>query len=316
MPEHKASGQSLTALLANGQIRYGDPISFSGLALIPLFSSRRAPVDYILLADAVRAGTTVIEEVGPGSVPMLRVVNGSERPVLIVEAEHVIGLKQNRALNATILVPAKASLDVAVSCVEAHRWDSSLGAAQPISPHVFARVRAHAVEAVTTSVRKTGMFRVDQKATWADLDTALGLLGARSPSMAMDVAYTQRASDFDHYVQNLPWQLGQTGVIAAVDGKIVCADLFDRPETLRDLWGRLVPSYAVEAILKPQGPTLTAKDAEEFLLGALDAAVTEHPTVGLGASLRLSSDLLAGSALEFEGAILHLAIFRRVKRPS
>ena len=44
----------------------------------------------------------------------LRVRNPGDKPVLVVEGEHFIGGKQNRALNATVLVPAKADLEIPI----------------------------------------------------------------------------------------------------------------------------------------------------------------------------------------------------------
>jgi hypothetical protein len=104
------SSRVLLALLAGEDIRYGDPLSFSGLTLIPLFSGRRAQFEYLLLSAAIGAGTAAIEEVGGGSVPTLRIVNRGELPVLLVDGEHLVGVKQNRILNTTILVPERSTL--------------------------------------------------------------------------------------------------------------------------------------------------------------------------------------------------------------
>jgi hypothetical protein len=99
----------------------------------------------------------------------------------------------------------------------------------------------------------------------------------------------------------------------------VCADVFDHAETLAGLWDRLVPSHAVEALAKQdpdrygpdvRGPDVTVNDAAAFLRSALDARLTEHPAVGRGRDLRLTGAGLAGAALEVDGTILHLALFR------
>jgi hypothetical protein len=59
---------------------------------------------------------------------------------------------------------------------------------------------------------------------------------------------------------------------------------------------------------------VTAADAvaqaEAFLRGARDAMITEHPAIGRGTDLRITGERLVGAALEVDGAIVHLAMFR------
>lgn len=160
----KPHAASLMALLNEGAIRYGEPNSFLGLTLFPLFSDFRAPFEYSLLAQAVETGTAVVEEIGSGSVPGLRIRNNGEKPVLLVDGEHLVGVKQNRVLNATILVPEKTALDIPVSCVEAGRWGVPHHDARPTSPTLFFSTRAINARAVAASVRRHGTYEADQSA--------------------------------------------------------------------------------------------------------------------------------------------------------
>ncbi len=57
-----------------------------------------------------------------GSVPDLRVINRAEKMVLILDGEELVGAKQNRIVNTTILVAAQSTLVIPVSCVEQGRW--------------------------------------------------------------------------------------------------------------------------------------------------------------------------------------------------
>ena len=56
-----------------------------------------------------------------GSVQQLLFVNEGERPVLLLDGEELVGAKQNRILNLTILAPPKQRIVVPVSRVEAGR---------------------------------------------------------------------------------------------------------------------------------------------------------------------------------------------------
>ena len=315
----ESSSGVLTDLIARDAIRYGDPCSFSGLTVVPVFACRPAPFRYTLLAEAVASGVVTVQEVGGGRVPDLRVVNKGALPLLLVDGEHLVGVKQNRVLNTTLLVPEKSSLDVPVSCVEAGRWSSPLHEARPASPALFVAARARKAERVTASVRATGRPFADQHEIWDDVATMMDALSAYSPTAAMHGAYASRGAELGDYLTHLPCRTGQTGAVVAVRGRIVCADVFDHAETLAGLWDRLVPSYAVEALAGRdpdrsgpgvKGPEVTASDAAAFLRSALDATLTEHPAVGRGRDLRLTGAGLAGAALEVEGTILHLALFR------
>jgi hypothetical protein len=57
-----------------------------------------------------------VTELGAGgSVPELRFENLGEKPVLLLDGEELVGAKQNRALNLTILAPAKQVIVIPVS---------------------------------------------------------------------------------------------------------------------------------------------------------------------------------------------------------
>ena len=56
------------------------------------------------------------------NVPELRVVNPLDANVLLYDGEELLGAKQNRILNVTVLVPAASEKTVPVSCVEEGRW--------------------------------------------------------------------------------------------------------------------------------------------------------------------------------------------------
>jgi hypothetical protein len=117
--------QSLTDLIETLEIRA--PATAGSLALIPLLrrgstTSAERP-DYLLFQQAHDMGLISIEEIDEaGAVGELRVTNRANTPVLLVEGEVLLGMKQTRVLNLTILVPAQTNLSVPVSCVEAGRW--------------------------------------------------------------------------------------------------------------------------------------------------------------------------------------------------
>jgi hypothetical protein len=59
-----------------------------------------------------------------GQRPRAALVNKGSRPPLIVDGEELVGAKQNRVVNLTILVAAASTLKIPVSCIEAGRWSA------------------------------------------------------------------------------------------------------------------------------------------------------------------------------------------------
>ena len=99
-------------------VAVGSPITRLGVSFFPVYLAANGLPP---IATGEASGL-VIDELDEASVETLRVRNPGDKPVLVVEGEHFIGGKQNRALNATVLVPAKADLEIPVSCLERGRW--------------------------------------------------------------------------------------------------------------------------------------------------------------------------------------------------
>ena len=105
------------------EVEIGDAIGYQNLTLVPLSGKRHGRIDYVLAQEAMEAGELVVEEVdASGSVPELLVTSTSEQMVLLVDGEELVGAKQNRILNTSILLPAGAKAKIPVSCVEQGRW--------------------------------------------------------------------------------------------------------------------------------------------------------------------------------------------------
>src|SRR6185295_16001610 len=92
-------------------VQFGLLLQHENLAVLPLLAREPHEADYLTLDEALAQGVMQITEIGEaGSVPELRALNTAERPVLLTDGEELIGAKQNRVLNLTILVPSKRTV--------------------------------------------------------------------------------------------------------------------------------------------------------------------------------------------------------------
>ncbi len=115
----------MTQLIKNymDQIQIGAEQSYKNLAIYPVLSDYVIPFDYLTLDEAMSEDLIEVVEIDEGgSVPELRVINKSGKMVLILDGEELVGAKQNRIVNTTILIPAMETVVIPVSCVEEGRW--------------------------------------------------------------------------------------------------------------------------------------------------------------------------------------------------
>ncbi len=104
-----------------------------------------------------------------GRVPEIKVLNTGERPVLIIDGEELVGAKQNRTVNISLLIPPAADVIVPVTCVEAGRWNrQSRGFASSSRTH-YAAGRAAKSAQVSESLRRKGVDLFDGPDTFRSL---------------------------------------------------------------------------------------------------------------------------------------------------
>src|SRR5262249_61609992 len=94
-----------------------------GLHVFGLRHDLPPALGYLTLDDALESQALKVTEVSEGgNVPTLKVVNTSGAHVFLMAGEQLIGAKQNRVLNTSLMVAPEVELPVPVSCVEQGRW--------------------------------------------------------------------------------------------------------------------------------------------------------------------------------------------------
>src|SRR2546422_6853312 len=114
----------MPTILLQDSIQLGDPVEHRGVVIAPLFPRSRPRAVYLTLEDAIPLGFRVTEVDAAGSVPELRAQNPLDSDVLLYDGEELVGAKQNRILNVTVLVAAQTETLIPVSCVEQGRWSA------------------------------------------------------------------------------------------------------------------------------------------------------------------------------------------------
>jgi hypothetical protein len=288
----------------------GSPIAVNALSVYPLLRSSADAPFYDTLSDAVRAGTLHITEVSAaGSVPELRVVNDGKRPVLIIDGEELVGAKQNRIVNLTVLVPEGTTIPLPVTCVEAGRWRHVSDEFAPAERAHFASGRRSKLGHVSASML-SGSRESDQSAVWSEIAEKSERLRARSSTAAAAAMYDQLRGALDRMIGSIAPLDQQVGAIFVIRGMIAGLDVFDHPRTWAQTMPKLMRSYGLDALDNGVGGDgFATPDPRRFLDAISRATCTAYPAVGAGRDLRFEGNGIIGAALETKDGVVHAVAF-------
>lgn len=309
--------QTLTATLQS--LTIGEPQAYRNLTAFPLLRRNAPKAAYLTLSAAVAKGAARITEISAGgSVPELLLDNTGADNVLILDGEELLGAKQNRIANLTILAAAYSKTVIPVSCVEAGRWSYRSAAFDVSERAQFARGRALKAEVVSRNMKATGTYGADQGMVWDAIASKQSRMRVESATAAMADIYDSYDLDIEEYAVKFRAVENQVGVVFAIDGQVEGMDLFDATDTLGAMLPKLARSFAVDALesASHDAPQAQISVAAQFLDRLAAAAVDSYPGVGLGNDIRISAPLVAGGGLVHEDRLVHLAAFSTAIRPA
>jgi hypothetical protein len=303
----------------------GEPQVAVNLTMVPLLRREPPALAYLTFPAALKQGSVEVTELGDGgSVPEVKVDNRGDLPVLFLDGEALVGAKQNRVLNLSVLVPARATTVIPVSCVEAGRWSPRSRAFQEGESLHFVHARASRVAAVSASMACGNGRRSNQSAVWDDVSEYRTHFAADAPTGAMQDILRKVRHSVDDLLGALRRVPDQAGAAFLLDGKLVGLDLLGAPATFDDLYDKIVRSYAIEALRAPTPSDREPKRARQRANAADPATIvrealerlaaepwSDHSAIGIGTDLRLSSPGWDAAALAHEADVIHLAAFPR-----
>ncbi len=298
------------------QVKIGVKQVHDNMTLFCLLSATPASADFISLDDALQHhGLTISEVSKGGSVPELRVVNPSEHKVLLLDGEEIVGAKQNRALNTTVLLAPDSRTSIPVSCVERGRWNYSSKHFESRSRTMNANLRKSKSMSVNDNLSRTGRFDSDQSEVWHEIDSKYQRMSINpSSTMAMSDIYESMKSSSDAYMKTFKPVAAQIGFIALIDREIAGMEIINSYEVFARSHGKLVNSYVLDAIEtsgldSESGLRSLRFRAGKFIAQLTESTVEERRSVSLGNDLRLHGPKITGCGLAYQKEIIQLSIF-------
>ena len=288
-----------------------EPIDASGLQIFGLKRNGASGLVYTTLDEALAAGNAEVLEVSEsGSVPHLKFVNRSDTQVFIMAGEHLVGAKQNRVLNASLMVPARSELVMDVSCVESGRWNYASREFRSSGTLSHSKLRKIMMKQSSFAFRERGRPLSDQGAVWNEVDRKLCAMGSVSPSEALVQAYDDSRAKLESIEVACHVPADCCGAVFALHGRIAGLELFDKPSTLAQLWPKLLRSYAIDALELPANEERILPGKIAVWLGSASQATTQSfKSPGVGEDVRFDGEDVVGACLVVDNQLVHAELF-------
>ena len=294
------------------------PIQHESFTIVPIRLATKTAATYMLAEDAIRDQHLIVEEVGSGGrVPTLSVENRGEQLVLILEGQELVGAKQNRIVNTSVLIPAGEKHEIPVSCVERGRWRYQRNRNFASGSYATAKLRGKLKRSVSDSLKRKQGHKSDQREVWAEVSQLHKQHNVHSTTDSMSDAFSRHQQRRTDFRDRLPYVDGAFGLAMLNGPNVLSIDIFDKPETCLSVWSRLVQSAVLDLHPVPNQTIDAVQIVEQLLATAESSQWDENPVAGAGKEYRADVSIeFTGSALCLTDSPVHTSFANSNIRPA
>ena len=283
------------------------PTVYKHLAIYPVFRMSQVGVtDYITLDEAQNAMVIIITERPSASVPMVVIRNTGRRPIYIMAGEIIIGGKQDRMVSYDVLIPAHKEVEVSVKCVEHGRWHGR--------SEKFKSGGALGSRAIRSALQFKG-----QQDVWNEVGKACKENDAVSESgtyraVLSSKGVDRRSKPFLNAMKKGLRDDDMVGIIMALNGEVVCVDIFANPRFFDKVKDKLLKAYVLDAISAKETSKKAPGKREilDFFAELKVAKTVELKRYEANSNFELESDQIIGNeSRDKKGKVQHLNIYKQ-----
>jgi hypothetical protein len=288
-----------------GTVRAGEVRRHGPLRVVWLHGPPGLPLPVATLDEARAGGDLAITERDQATVPELIVENRGKAYVLLLAGEILLGGKQNRVLTEDLcLPPLSGPRAIGVYCVEQGRWAGRAKEFDTRGSFAAPGLRAKVME------------RAGQGTVWAEVERYSRRAAAPSPTGSYQAIYDKPEvrARMDEAERGLDARAvpGALGAAVLVGRDLAGLDLFFDPGLFARQWPKLLRAQTLDVYgrsTEPHGDDGGARGmVEELLARGAKAVGTLRGNAGVGRVFEYRAAGRRGSALLFEGRVLHAAI--------
>lgn len=282
------------------------------LSVVQFLTAQQNSFEYISGPSAIKEDLIQVKEVSEsGNVNNLFVFNLSDKYVFFMDGDILMGAKQNRVLNTSVLLAPNSKTTLPVSCVEQGRWShvsSRFMDSDYITPQ---KLRAGKSRNVSENLRARSEFDAGQSEVWKNVEDYQVLFKVNSPTMSLSDVYDKEKKSIDGFIKNFSFNSDANGLALLIDQKLLNIEVFNRTDIYGEYFPKILKSTAMEVLhLEEKENILTETEAiykTQTMFDTIETIQkTKHRGVAAGEEERFYSEDMTGFQLSFRNHLIHL----------
>ena len=272
-------------------------------------------LDYISGKSAIDNQFIKVEEVSEGgSVNNLKLHNNSEKYVFFFDGDILIGAKQNRILNTSVLIAPNVTTGIPVSCVERGRWSyrtRHFGKSDFTAPYAFRKSKHESMK----KSMKHGSYQADQGKVWREVSEYSAKMNCHSVTDDFDEIMMKKRKSVEDSFKGFTPDTDANGLAIFRNGKLLLLEIFNRRDVFSEYFPQIVRSTGFDFLAdKDEDGRIDRDRAIEKLMKKFrkieEEKFQERQSVGAGIEKRYDTDKFECFELKLDGKTVHFSYLK------
>ncbi len=289
--------------------------SRNGLGIVQFATAGQDSFMYLTSGKAIEEKAIEVREVSDaGSVNTLIVINHSDKFVFFMDGDILVGAKQNRVVNTSILLAPQSKTTMPVSCVEQGRWSRISPSFKGADFTAPSSLRAAKASQVKASLKMNRGFSSNQGEIWEGVTEFQRSTGIESDTIDLSYQFEKKRDEFDDIARTFKAHPEANGFSVFVGKELTGIDVFNRKDVMQEYFAKILRGVALDMYAREMRETVSEAEAkyrtQEFFDQYGQLEFETYAGVGVGEEKRFETGRIHGFELMYTSHLIHLTALK------
>lgn len=284
-----------------------------GFGLLQFRSEDADTFEYVSSNYALKNKIITVKEMNEqGSVNNLVVENNSPHFVFFMDGDVLVGAKQNRVLNTSVLLEPESITKITVSCIEQGRWKNKSKTFTNSEYSLPAKLRKMKSINIKNNLKSNKSYYANQSELWSEINAYEICHEYNSETMDLNELMMAKENNFKKFIEDFHFDKDANGLAMFSGDKLINVEIFNKSDIYKEYFSKMLYSTAMEIYhLDKSDSKMQKDDAEDIVkieLKKLDSYDSKnYPGLGVGTEKRYDTFEFSCHSLSYNENIIHFA---------